>query len=217
MKNIFGLLFVALCLFVSIPESRADTCSSAPGNIVANCSFGTGDFTDWTVSGNDVPQSEGVLFGVELGQDPFDGIFPVGGSAYQAYFGDLDANATTISQTFSTAVGGTYDISWYLAQDTTPDTTFESGTYSNEFIASFGSTLLVSQSGMPVQGYTEYSYAVTATASTSTLSFTLGNGLGEFLLDDIVVTPEPSSWVLMLVVAAGSIFLLKRKVRRVVS
>jgi len=216
MRTISGLLFVALCLYVSMPESRADTCGTTPGNVVLNCSFGTGDFTDWTVTGNDTPSEYDNLYGVELGQDPFDGIFPAGGSAYQAWFGDLDANATTISQTFNTTIGATYDISWFLAQDTKPDKTTDGGAYSNEFKASFGSAVLVNLTGMPVQGYTEYSYVVTATATTSALSFTLGNGLGEFLLDDVVVTPEPSSWVLMIVVAAGCVFLLRRKASRVV-
>jgi hypothetical protein len=213
MKTTWGFLFAAFCLYVSMPQGRADICGSAPGNIVANCSFGTGDFTDWTLSGNDVPSEENNLYGVELGQDP-DGNNPPGGSAYQAYFGDLDSNATTISQTFNTTVGGVYDVSWFLAQDTTPDPSHPEG--QNEFIATFGAATLVSLSNVPVENYTEYSYAVTATAASSTLSFTLGNGLGYFLLDDIIVTPEPSSWVLMLVVAAGSVFLLKRKASRVV-
>jgi hypothetical protein len=49
--------------------------------------------------------------------------------------------------------------------------------------------------------------------NSTTLSFTLGNDLGEFLLDDVsVVVPEPSAWTLMLLVAGGCVFLLRRKV-----
>jgi hypothetical protein len=66
---------------------------------------------------------------------------------------------------------------------------------------------------VPVQGYTKYTYQTVATSSSTTLSFTLGNGLGEFLLDDVsVVAPEPSAWTLMLLVAGGCVFLLRRKV-----
>ena len=65
---------------------------------------------------------------------------------------------------------------------------------------------------MPEQGYTLYSYETVATGSSTTVSFTLGNSLGEFLLDDVsVAVPEPSAWTLMLLVAGGCVFLLKRK------
>jgi hypothetical protein len=40
------------------------------------------------------------------------------------------------------------------------------------------------------------------------LSFTLGNGLGEFLLDDVTVTttPEPAAWTLVLAGVLACIF-----------
>ncbi len=166
--------------------------------------FQTGDFTGWTLSGNDAGLL-GNLYGVE-GVDPLDGIAPNSG-AYQAYFADLAANATTISQTLGTVARGQYLVSWYLAQDTAP-----AAPYSNVFSASFGPSSLINVTGVPVQSYTYYSYLVTATSSSSTLDLTLGNDLGEFLLDDVkvVLTPEPSAW-LLLISAAASVLVLWRK------
>jgi hypothetical protein len=209
MKKTYGVICVAFCLFLGVAQSRADICST-PGNLVANCGFETGDFTSWTLSGNDVPGQAGNAYGVE-GTDPFDGISPNSGSN-QAFFADLPSNATTLSQTITTVPNDTYTISFYLAQDTAPSTE-----YSNAFSASFGGSSLVSLTAMPVQGYTEYSYMVDATSASSVLDLTFGNGLGEFLVDDISVvndsiatTPEPPAWTLMLVGLMGSAMLWKR-------
>jgi hypothetical protein len=194
MRIFCGMFGVAFCLFLGIPQSRASNiCDDTPRNLVSNCGFETGDFTAWNVSGSDVPLLLNNLYGVE-GVDPLDGISPNSGSS-QAYFGDLVSNATTLSQTLGTIAGDPYQVSWYLAQDTAVG-----GGYSNQFSASFGGVQLVSLTAVPVEGYTYYSYSSTATSSSSVLSLTLGNDLGEFLLDDISVdlTPEPSAWILVL-------------------
>lgn len=212
MRTAFGILFGALCLLVSVSQTRAGVCDSNPLNLVKNCGFESGDFTGWNVSGNDVPGELGNLYGVE-GQDPFDSISPTSGND-QAFFADIVGNATTISQTFTTFVGGVYGISFYLAQDTAPGVGQGNTAYNNAILASFGGVALLNQTNVPVENYTLYSYNVTATSTSSTLSLKLDNSLGEFLLDDVVVTPEPSAWILMLVVAAGGVFLLKRKAQQ---
>src|SRR5580704_4911525 len=94
-SSILAALFLSVLL---LPSAKADVCTM-PTNVVSNCGFETGDFTSWTVSGNDVPGELGNLYGVE-GTDPFPtpgGTAPFSGN-FQAYFGDLNANATTISQ-----------------------------------------------------------------------------------------------------------------------
>jgi hypothetical protein len=192
-KTAYGLFCVAFCLFLAAPRSEAASiCGANPTNLVANCGFETGSFSGWILTGNDTPLELGNLYGVE-GLDPVDGISPNSGN-YQAYVADLRSNATTLSQTLTTSVGVEYEVSWYLAQDTA----VQLPNYSNAFSASFGGTTLVSLSAVPIEGYTYYSYFATATSSSTVLSLTLGNDLGEFLLDDVSASrvPEPASWML---------------------
>lgn len=212
MRTFCGMFCAAFCLFLGIPQGRAtNACSDNPKNLVHNCGFETGNFSTWSLSGNDVPGELGNLYGVE-GLDPVYLIGPNSGSS-QAYFGDLVNNATTLLQTLGTIAGDPYQVSWYLVQGTPVG-----GGYSNEFSASFGGVPLVSLTAMPVEGYTHYSYSSVAASSSSVLSLTLGNDLGYFLLDDVsvVLTPEPSAWTLVLagVISVG-IFHRKRMTRRV--
>jgi hypothetical protein len=194
MKTVSGLFCAAFCLFLSLPQARASSiCTAISGNLVTNCGFETGDSTGWTLTGNDVPLELNNLYGVE-GVDPIDGISPNSGS-YQVYIADLDANATTLTETLGTVAGSAYVVSWYLAQDTAPV-----APYSNLFSASFGGVTLVSLSAVPVEGYTKYTSAAVATSSSTVLSLTVADDLGEFLLDDVSVTlaPEPAAWALTL-------------------
>jgi hypothetical protein len=208
MRKIYGFICVAFCLFLAVPQSKASSlCDSAPGQLVANCGFETGDFTSWNLSGNNVPGQEGNLYGVE-GTDPFDGTSPNSGN-FQAFFGTLFANPTTLQQTIATIPGSKYSVSWFLAQDT--DATTQNP---NEFSASFGGVSLVNPTVVAVQGYTEYSFLVDATSSSSSLDLIFGNDVGFFLVDDVSVTtvaPEPPAWTLMLVGLMGAAFYWKRE------
>jgi hypothetical protein len=212
MKTICALSCVAFGLFLGAPQSKADSlCNSIATNLVANCGFETGDFTSWTLAGNDVPGELGNLYGVE-GTDPYplpDGTAPNSGN-FQAFFSDLAANPTTLSQSIATVAGQQYTISFYMAQELVGP-----GTVNNDLLAKFGSVTLDNLSDVGVQGYTEYSFNTVATSSSSLLSLSFGNDIGEFLVDDIsvVASPEPSAWALMLVVAMGSILVWKRQAR----
>jgi hypothetical protein len=195
MKKTFQKTVIVVALLMSASSSFASSsaCDATAGNLVTNCGFEAGDFTGWNVSGNDVPGEQGNLYGVEQGADPYDNTSPHSGNS-QAFFADLAANATTISQNVSTHAGQSYVISFYLAQDTTPGT----GESSNILDVTFGGTTLTDVSNVAVEGYTEYSFLANATSNSTALSLTLGNGLGEFLLDDVsvkanVTVPEPSS------------------------
>jgi len=210
-KTITLLTTFALFLLLGIQQGRASTaCTSVVGNLVANCGFETGDFTSWTLAGNDVPGELNNLYGVE-GTDPLDNISPHNGND-QAFFGDLDPNATTLSQTLSTNLG-TYIITFYLAQDTTPGNAAES---ENELLVSFGGVQLADLANIPIEGYTKYTYIGTATSASSVLSLTLGDGLGEELLDDVSVTqtPEPSSMMLLATGLAGIAGMARRRFAR---
>jgi hypothetical protein len=210
MRTFFTLSFVFSCLLMVQGQGKAASiCDASVGNLVANCGFenpgsGPGEFASWIVSGHDVPGELDNLYGVE-GTDPVDSIDPNSGDN-QAFFADLVANATTLSQAITTNPGDTYAISFYLAQDTTPGTSLCAGVpCTNTFKATFDGVTLVGPSTIPFQGYTQYSFSETALDASSALTFVFGNDLGEFLVDDVVVTdttvastPEPSAWLLML-------------------
>ena len=187
---IVSLLFVLA--FCGAP-AKADACSS-PGNLVANCGFETGDFTGWTLSGNDVPSELGNLYGLE-GSDPFPlpaGTDPNSGS-FQAFFADQYADATTLSQSLATSIGQTYSFSFYMAQELVGP-----GSVNNVFEVSLGGTDVEDLTDVAAQGYTLYSGTFTATSASTALDFKAGNDIGEFLLDDVSVTssPEPSALLL---------------------
>ena len=207
MRTFFTLSFVFSCLLMVQGQGKAASiCGAAAGNLVANCGFETGDFTSWTLTGNDTPAELDNLYGVE-GVDPIDSIGPNSGSN-QAFFADLVANSTTLSQVITTNPGDVYAISFYLAQDTDPAS--GGGQYTNAFAASFDGISLMASSVIPVEGYTQYSYTEMALDASSALNLVLGNDLGEFLVDDVVVTdtsataatPEPSALLLMLAACA---------------
>jgi len=211
-RTMSGLLCAAFLLLLSPREGRASTsiCDSIANNLVSSCGFESG--TAWSVSGNDVPGGLNNLFGVE-GVDPFDGIAPHSGN-YQAFVADLVDNATTFSQTITTIPGGQYTVSLFLAQDTAAAGTCNVVPCANEFDVTLDGITVFDYTDVPVEGYTEYIGTVDVSDASSVLNITLGNDLGEFLLDDVsvVATPEPSSLMLVLgVVILGCAFRLVRR------
>jgi hypothetical protein len=199
-------LAVGLLLGASAGLAAAAPCTATAGNLVTNCGFETGTFSGWTLAGNDVPGEQDNLYGVE-GSDPFPlpaGTAPNSGS-FQAYFSDLVANPTTLSQSVATTAGGHYALSFYIAQQPVGP-----GTAANSLSVSFGGSVLGVLTNVPMEGYTQVTYAFTATSASSLLSLSFGDDIGEFLLDDVRVTavaapvPEPSSTAL---VGAGLIAL----------
>lgn len=96
-------------------------CGDVSGNLVANCSFGTGNFTDWTGSGDT------GFVGVDS-VSPF-ATLPYSGNAYEASIGPT-GDTGGIYQTITTVPGMSYDISFFLEDDgcqgeCTPDPTPE--------------------------------------------------------------------------------------------
>jgi hypothetical protein len=215
MRAISGVFCAAAFLFLGIQQGKASDsiCDAIANNLVTNCGFETGDFTGWTLTGNDTPFELGFLYGVE-GQDPVDGIFPNSGN-YQAYVGDFVDNATTLSQTLSTVPGGEYNVSLFLAQDTAPTGLCNAVPCANEFDVTLDGNIVEDLTDVPVQGYTEYTATLDVTDASSILNITLGNDLGQFLLDDVsviatIATPEPSAWML----ALGGVFAMGCAFRR---
>jgi hypothetical protein len=196
-KNTIKVLLVVVASSFCALQARADSsvCDAAAGNLVSNCGFEVSStFTSWTLSGNDVPGQEGNLYGVESGLDPVSNIGPNSGNN-QAYFGDLPSNPTTLSQNLVTTAGQTYTISFYLAQDTEGP-----GNANNSVLVDFGGTQVDDLSDVGIQGYTFYSVTDVASSGSTNLAFVFGNEIGQFQIDDIevVATPEPGSWALLL-------------------
>jgi hypothetical protein len=214
MKSLIALLCVGSWLALVAPRSQASAsvCDAIVGNLVTNCGFETGDFTGWTVSGNDVPGELGNLYAVE-GTDPYP--TPGGTAAHsgnnQAYFSDLVLRSTTLSQTVATVAGDKYAISFYLAQEP-----LGPGTVNNSVTVGFNGTTLATLSDVGVQSYTLYTYHGTATSASSLFSLVLGNDIGEFLLDDVSVVKSPvplpaSGWLMLSGLVGVGVMARKRR------
>lgn len=181
--TVLALLFVGL---LGSQTAKADSCNGVPGaaNLVANCAFGTGDFTGW--SGTAVADTFNTV----------DNYLPYGSLPYDATLG---ASADeSLTQTLTTVAGDQYTIIFALMNTQTPDSP-----YINDFSALFGGATLFSETNAPADAYTLYSFTTTATGASTDLTFTSQNGEGYFGLASIsaqdttpTATPEPSSLLL---------------------
>ena len=148
---------------------------NAPVNLVANGNFATGDFTDWTLGGNDTSTTFGPEIFIDANAE--------GGSTYAAGMGSIGSDGT-LSQTIATTAGQTYTLSFWLQNE-------ESG--ANDFKAIWNGQTLLSLTNAAQSGYTEYTYTVTATSSTTTLEFSAANGPSQWDLDNISLTANGTS------------------------
>jgi hypothetical protein len=190
-------IFALLCCAAPAFASSVSVCDGAPGNLVQNCGFETGNFSSWTVLNDDgntnVERNSFSPPGVNSG-------------VFFAALGNETTTPTIIEQTFADAAGSTLTFSFYLAADGA----------SNDFTAAFDGQTLLALPDASAQGYTQYSYTVTGTGS-DTIAFGIGDAAGFDGLDDVVVAqpqlqaaPEPSS----LSLAAAAIGLIALAHRR---
>jgi hypothetical protein len=152
----------------------------AGGNLVMNGDFATGDFTDWTLSGDDsqVYVSSGVL----------------SGSAFQAALTTSGLGDGFLTQTLATTAGQQYQVSFLLGDD---------GSIPNSLTVSLGGTTLATLLGTgsnTLPAGTPYSFDVIAPSS-GVLQFDFLDIPGYLYLTNISVTavasavPEPSTAV----------------------
>lgn len=217
-RTILSLLAVLLCGLWGASTMWAGGMCNVSGNLVANCAFDTGDFTSWGFTGNTTNPNNNYY-----GVDSFDADNPnVGnwggtdtGANYGAYLSqDAIAGApalppaTTNDLIMSQAVAftpGTYDINFWLADDTSAG-----AGYYHYLVVSFGGVTLGSFCDTTYTGcstvvtsfgtYTDYNFMTSAAAS-GVLSFTIQNDDSYWSLDDVSVinetTAEPASVFLL--------------------
>jgi hypothetical protein len=183
MRNPLGavLAVIVLVLFTAT-TALAD-------NLVANGGFETGDFTGWTLSGGGcaaVASAPNFCSGVDSNPGPHGGNF----AAYLGPNGQTDL----LSQTLTTVPGQKYVVDFFSA-----NTSLDGATSPNTFTESFGSNQFLSLTDAPSFGYTEYKFWVTATGTSTDLSFGFRQDPAYWVLDDVSVTavPEPCSLVLL--------------------
>ncbi|HXR47688.1 MAG TPA: kelch repeat-containing protein [Candidatus Limnocylindrales bacterium] len=167
-------------------QSRSFTLQASPPQLVQNGGFETGDFTDWTQSGN-IDSYETVVtdpafihsgnYGAKIGP---------GGSLYY------------LTQTLPTAPGQLYLISFWLVN--------YNGDGPNQFLADWGATTLFNQINMPLtSGWTNLQYLVTAPGTSTVLQFGFRNDPYYFAFDDITVTAVRAPAFQALAKSGGSV------------
>jgi hypothetical protein len=183
LSHIGILLFGLIGMGAAMPAFASSLCTSVSDNLIGNCNFGTGDFTDWTVT----DAAAGSFVNVST-------IDPNTGETYAARFGASSLENDYIDQSFATISGDTYDVSFYV------DASKVGSESKGEFVANWDGTNILTITGLTGTGYELYSFTETATSNSSDLQFGGNDQLNSYHLDDVVVTqagtsavPEPSS------------------------
>jgi hypothetical protein len=150
-------------------SSSATLTVTAPGQLVQNAGFETGDFSFWTLSGNSAnnifitsnsPYVHSGLYGAKLG--------PVGSLGY-------------LSQTLPTSVGQLYLLSLWL---NSPD-----GLSPNEFSVAWNGTVLFDQVNLGKIGWTNLQFSVTAPTTNVLLQIGFRDDPTFLGLDDVSLLP----------------------------
>ena len=171
-------MVVAVCAaFIALAPASA-------ANLVVNGSFETGDFSGWEQV-NDTSFT-GVVEGAFGGELPTDGEF-------QAFFGPVDPGGGGILQDIATTAGGSYDLTFSLANLGNPPNAF--GLFWD------GAFVSIDFDQDPF-AYTTFTTTLTASSSTTSLGFIFYHEPSYYLLDGISLestVPEPATWGLMIV------------------
>jgi PKD repeat protein len=141
--------------------------------LVPNGDFGTGDFTSWTLSGDNI-----YTF---VDDGTYSGITPYLGT-YEADLG-ADGSLGYLSQTLATTTGKSYQLSFWIN---------DYYGYPNTFIVSWNDSPLFAQTNAVfAEDWTNIQLLVTATTNNSVLQFGFEDDYDYLGLDDISVIPLP--------------------------
>lgn len=183
-----GILFGLIGVGGAMPTfASSSICDVASGNLILNCGFETGDFTDWTVTNAATSPELDVTLNI-----------PNSGT-HDARFGAAGGENDLLDQTFATISGDSYTVSFYVDS--------EAASATGQFIANWdGGNILTltgangTGTGPDTAGYEFYTFTETATSTSTDLQFGGNTKQNFYHLDDVVVTqnatsavPEPSS------------------------
>lgn len=139
-------------------------CDATAGNLVTNCGWETADFTAWTQSGD--------LSYTTVENVPHSG-------AWALYTGPV-TDLGFVSQNFATDPGGTYNLTFWLANSQAP----------NRFQVSWDGGVIFDSVNMPDFFYTMYEFdGLVASTDSTELKFGFYNVPDFFAFDDVVVVP----------------------------
>jgi PEP-CTERM motif len=105
MKLRLSVILLSAVALLALPVWANDICQSASGNLVGNCGFETGDFTNWAVTGNS------GFTGVTGGAFAYSGNYgaylgSVGGDAFLTSTSSLQGNTLTFAADQDTSFWG---------------------------------------------------------------------------------------------------------------
>ena len=160
-------------LNVSAPSSPLVVVVNAPVTLVVNGSFETNSFIGWTLGGNYTSTTWGPEIVIDTNAES---------GRYAAAMGSVGSDGT-LSQSIATTPGQQYTLSFWLANE---------GGGPNDFTATWNGQALLALTNSAAFGYTEYTYTVTATGSTTALQFSARQDPSHWDLDSISLTPVGS-------------------------
>jgi hypothetical protein len=192
------ILAAAALLAVGSGSANAmpSLCNAVAGNLLQNCGFESGDFTNWTTA----PASSGSDFSVAT---------PGNTGNFAAYFGATGGLPDVINQAVATTPGHLYHLEFYLKSDGD----IPNGAFAGYFSSSFN--LLGSQADLPAFDWTYEDFFITATTNSTRIFFGAQDAPGFLGFDDVVfkevTVPEPFTLGMFGTGLAGAFAMRRRK------